>query len=103
MSRNRIDRLKEYARPGSPKNWCGESSDPSYLARWSERAHEESDGHKHRASDGPMDLPSTGRKMQMRDTAMRPLVRDADRVERDARADVNHVGSMYMRNVRRNA
>jgi hypothetical protein len=99
---SRIDRLREYARPASPKNWCGASRDEKYIDRWSERAHQESDGYKHRASDGPMELPDTG-KMKLRETSMRPLVRDADRVERDARADLNHVGSLYMRYVRRNA
>jgi hypothetical protein len=58
-----------------------------------------------RASNGPMKLPSTGRKMEARDTSMRPRTsRKVDAAMR-GRDDLNHVsdGSDYMKSIRREA
>ncbi len=57
---SRIERLKEYVRPGS--GWNGASRDQRNLDRWSQRASRNSDGDQHRAkSGGRIDLASTGR------------------------------------------
>jgi hypothetical protein len=95
----RISRLKEYAAMKGP---AGESNDVADLNYWSRRAEANSDGDKHRASDGPMKLQKTGKRMALRDTASAPKSsRKVDNVVKAAKADVNHVGSLYMRNVRR--
>jgi hypothetical protein len=94
---SRQSRLREYAKPTREANWCGESSESS-IDRWSQRAHEESDGHRHRAKSGKMELPSTG-EMKLHDTAA-PRVADPRKV---AKADLNHEGSSYMKSIRRNA
>jgi hypothetical protein len=95
------DRLKGYSRPENSKNWHGCSRDQEYLDRWSARASTNSGSYKHRAADGPIDLPSTN--VTVRDTAMRPFVkRSAEAVIKAARADLDHVGGTHLPNVRRN-
>ena len=95
---SRIDRLKEYSKPQS--GWQGCGRDQANIDRWADRASANSDGDEHRASDGPMKLPST--KINVRDTAMAPRVsRNVERTIKAARADVNHVGSSYMSGIRR--
>jgi hypothetical protein len=71
------------------------------IARWSERASENSDSFRHRASNGPIELPSTN--VRVRDSAMRPFVkRSAEAAIKAARADLDHVGGTHLPNVRRN-
>ena len=102
MSEKRIERLKEYANPTRSGNWQGAGRDQANIDRWSRRAEISSDGDQHRASAGPMKLPPTGRRIETRDTAMRPKVsRSVDAMMKAAKADVNHFGSSYMKGVRR--
>jgi hypothetical protein len=101
---SRIERLKEYARPLRPENWQGAGRDQANIDRWSARASENSDGADHRGSDGEMKLPSTGRRQESRPTEMGPLVpRKINSVMVDAKSDLNHEGSDYMKSVRRDA
>jgi hypothetical protein len=96
----RISRLKEYAKPLSPQNWQGCSRDQNYIDRWSDRA-EANSQLAPRASD-KMRLQKTGKRVELRDSSAAPKVsRKIDNVMKAAKADVNHVGSLYMRNVRR--
>ena len=98
---SRIDRLKEYAKPLRAQNWQGASRDQSNIDRWSGRA-EANSQLAPRATDKPMSLPSTGKRVSLRDTNMQPKVnRKADAAMKAAKADPNHLGSLYMRNVRR--
>jgi hypothetical protein len=93
----RQSRLQEYANPTRPENWNGEST-KEYIGRWSERAHAESDGHKHRAKSGAMELPDTAQAPQ----AARPRFIADPRAE--AKADKNFSGSdSYMPGTRRTA
>jgi hypothetical protein len=106
-----LDRLKQYSNPESPKNWHGCSREQGYLDRWSERATANSDGNKHRASgdvhislEKDQDLPQLppDKAVRDRDSEMRPYrSRKADAAMVDAKEDPNHVGSNYMKSVRR--
>jgi hypothetical protein len=96
----REQRIREYAKPAREENWNGASRDMKDIDRWSERAHRESDGHRHRAKAGEMSLPSTG-EMELHSTATGA---PADR-RAVAKKDLNHdiEGSAYMKGVRRTA
>ena len=97
----RISRLKEYAAMKGP---AGEASSQTNLDYWAARASRNSDGDQHRASDGPMKLQKTGKRVELRDTASAPkTLRKVDNVMKAAKADPNHVGSLYLRKVRREA
>ena len=100
---SRLDRLKEYAKPTREANWQGAGRDQANIDRWSQRATEESKIAP-RASGGEMKLPSTGRKVETRDTAMSPRTsRKVDAAMR-GEGDLNHVGgSDYMNSIRRKA
>jgi hypothetical protein len=92
---SREERLKQYADP-SHSQWRGQSTQEN-INRWSERAHKETDGHKHRAKSGDVSLPSLG----SRDApGLHSTHRDA-RLE--AKQDKNHVDklSMYMKGIKR--
>jgi hypothetical protein len=96
---SRLDRLKEYSNPmrGQP----GAGRDEKNLEYWADRAKENSQCAP-RATDKPMDLPATGKRQELRDTAMSPRTsRNAD-ARMQAKADTNFVGdSSYMRGIRR--
>jgi hypothetical protein len=96
---SRIDRLKEYSNPRHGPQGAGR--DQKNLDYWSDCAKANSKLAP-RASDGPMDLPSTtNRQMGLRSTKSAPREGDARTV---AKADKNVVGdSPYLSGVRRNA
>jgi hypothetical protein len=98
-----IKRLKEYANPehGMQGATHGQAS---RLQPWSQRATENS-AVAPRASDGKMKLPSTGGKVKTRDTSMSPITsRKIDKAMAGKDPDdLNHVGSSYMKSVRRKA
>jgi hypothetical protein len=101
---NRTERLREYARPLRKENWQGAGRDQGNIDRWIARASENSDGADHRASSGEVQLPSTGKRQESRPTKMGPRVpRKINSVMGDARSDVNHFGSDYMKSIRRDA
>ena len=92
---SRMKRLSEYADPSHSK-WRGQSTAEN-ISRWSERAHQESDGARHRAKGGSTELPTTG-PVKLHETHVRAgVMRD------EAKADKNHVDKLteYMRGVRR--
>jgi hypothetical protein len=97
---SRLSRLEEYADPMRGPH--GSASDAQNLKDWSDEATRNSKIAP-RASDGPMNLPST--KVNVRDSAMAPKVsRNVDRAMR-GKNDLNHVsdGSDYMKSIRREA
>ena len=98
---SRLSRLKEYSDPMRGPH--GAASAQENLDYWSAHATENSKIAP-RAKGGKMDLPSTGKRMDLRDTSMRPKAsRNAD-ARAKALADTNIVGdSSYMRGVRRDA
>lgn len=98
----RLDRLKEYSKPNRAENWKGASRDQANIDRWSERARRESQIAP-RASEGPLDLPSTtNRQAGLRSTKSPPRTYPEIDVRMDGRDDLNFVGSsQYMRDVRR--
>jgi hypothetical protein len=109
---NRIQRLKEYADPCASE-WRGPGRDKENLAKWAERASENSqiapraigkpsNGIPEKETDPP-ELPNTGKKMETRDTAMRPkVVRSAEAAIKAARSNLNHVGEHdYMPGIKR--
>jgi hypothetical protein len=103
MSDEFFRRLKAYSRPASKSWWHGEHT-PENIERWQARATENSDSYKHRAKDGPMELPDTGKKIELRDTSMKPFrKRSVDAILKDAKSDPNHDGSSFMKEVRRKA
>lgn len=90
---SRQSRLRDYKNEVGPK---GESTKKN-IEFWSNRAHENSDGHRHRASNGPMDLPDTAESAG-RVTKPEPHTREK------AKADLNNVGETdYYAKVRRGA
>jgi hypothetical protein len=90
-------RLKGYANP--QKGPHGAGRDQENLDYWSDRAKENSKIAP-RASDGEMKLPAT--RVTARDTEMKPYrSRNVDNAMKEAKADLNDVGSSYMRGVRR--
>jgi hypothetical protein len=99
---NRTERLREYAKPLRRENWQGAGRDQANIDRWSERASQNCDGADHRASSGEVQLPSTGKRQEVRDTAMSPRTsRKVDAAMR-GKDDLNFVGSSpFMRDVRR--
>ena len=101
MSKLRIARCKAYAAMrGDAPGGAGRSEDD--LMEWSYRAEKNSDGHRHRASDGKMDLPSTGKRTELRDTDKVPYrSRKVDNVMVEGKSDLNHYGSSYLRDIRR--
>ena len=102
---NRIERLKEYAKPLRPENWQGAGRDQANIDRWSARASENSDGDRHRATGTERaEAHDTGKRVESRPTEMGPRVpRKINSVMSDARRDVNHIGSDYMKSIRREA
>jgi hypothetical protein len=99
IMKTRQSRLEEYADPNS--GWHGCSRDGKYIERWIERASANSQIAP-RARDGEVKLPSTGKKMELRDTEMRPRVSRSVDARMVDKGDKNHVGdSSYMRGVRR--
>ena len=102
MSRNRIERLKEYSDPMRGPH--GSASDAQNLKDWEDRATANSKIAP-RASNGPMKLPSTGRKMETRDTSMSPKASRKVDAQMRGKDDLNHVadGSDYMKSIRREA
>jgi hypothetical protein len=99
----RIDRLKEYARPTRRENWQGAGRDQGNIDRWSDRASDNSQIAP-RAPSGEVKVPDTGKRTELRDTAMSPReARKAD-ARMVAKEDTNFVGdSSFMAGVRRNA
>jgi hypothetical protein len=100
---SRIDRLKEYEKP--LRNWQGETNDKANIDRWSRRATSESRIAPHATGlDETAEAHSTGKRTDLRDTAMSPrTARNAD-ARMVAKDDKNFVGdSSYMAGVRRNA
>jgi hypothetical protein len=99
---SRLERLKEYAKPTRKENWQGAGRDQANIDRWSERATENSDGADHRATGTERaEAHSTGKKPVDRPTSIAPRASrdvDARMVDKD---DLNHVGSTFMRDVRR--
>jgi hypothetical protein len=94
------ERLRTYSKPLDKSHWQGASRGMEDIDRWSQRASENSDGWKHRAMSGEIELPPTGRQIETRDTAMAPRVpRNANRAM--VNADMNDVGSSFMPGVRR--
>ena len=90
-------RLKGYADPTRGPHGAGR--DQENLRYWQDRAKENSELAP-RASDGPMRLPST--KVNARDSEMKPFrSRNVDNAMKEAKADLNDVGSSYMRGIRR--
>lgn len=98
---SRIQRLREYANPlHGPQ---GQSRDKDNLNYWSRRATENSDGDAHRGNPGPeVELPATGKRQESRPTEMGPRVpRRINSVMVDAKSDLNHEGSGYLKDIRR--
>lgn len=93
---SRQDRLKDYAAMKGP---AGEGRDQKNLDYWADRATANSQCAS-RASRA-MDLPSTGKKMATRDTAMGQFEPRSVNARMAGKADKNHAGSNYMPNVRR--
>jgi hypothetical protein len=99
MSRqSRLDELQNH------KNFQpGPGRDQKNLDWWSSVAASHSDGADHRASDGPMKLPDTGKSMEVRPTEMK--AREPRKINAAMRGenDPNHVsaGKSYMPGVRR--
>ena len=96
---SRLERLREYANP--MKGPHGAASSEENLADWSARATSNS-AIAPRAASGAMKLPSTGKRMNLRDSEMKPYRARGD-ARAEAKADLNEVGSSYMRGIRRNA
>jgi hypothetical protein len=98
---SRLDRLKEYSNPmrGQP----GAGRDEKNLEYWADRAKENS-RLAPRSIDKPIELPSTGKKQDLRSTASKPREsRDAD-ARAVAKRDLNIAGdSQYLRGIRRGA
>jgi hypothetical protein len=98
MASPRDTRLKEYANP-SHSEWRGQSTREN-IDRWAARNARESDGADHRASTAKEPaLPSTG-EMKVHSTHQ-VAGQDGDSFYRAARAVKNHIGSDYMKSVRR--
>jgi hypothetical protein len=98
MAKNpRDERLRNYANP-SHSEWRG-SSTRENIDRWASRAKTNSDGADHRASTAKEPtLPDTG-AMQVHSTNRTAhMVGDPYAVARGTR---NHIGSDYMKSVRR--
>jgi hypothetical protein len=91
-------RLAEYANP-SHSEWRGASTREN-IDRWAARAEKESDGHRHRAStQSEPTLPNTGETMNIHSTNRTAhMVGDPYAV---ARGTKNHIGSDFMKDVRR--
>jgi hypothetical protein len=98
-----LERLREYANPRRKENWDGQSSDKANIDRWSRRATENSDGHRHRAKSGEIELPSTGSPP----SSFHPRagsqsgVGKLEAAHHQAKVERNHLGSKYMSRVRR--
>jgi hypothetical protein len=95
---SKTSRIKEYSRPADSVWWDGRSNKEA-IARWSERAHRESDGAAHRALSGDVRLPTTGEE-RLHSTSQ-PAGHRGDFYDR-AKADKNHrLDYDYLKNVRR--
>jgi hypothetical protein len=90
------DRIKTYNDPTSEVWWDGRSNEKA-IQRWSQRAHELSDGHRHRGSDGPMELPDTNSRQ-----GPDPHTHRSGDQRAQAKADLNHrMDYPYFEKVRR--
>ena len=97
-----IERLKRYQNPTSRSHWHGQGRDKENLRRWAEHATENSDGHKHRAKSGPIELPPTGIGPAVTHKAGAGSgVGREDAFHRQAKRDSNHVGGSHLPRVRR--
>lgn len=93
----RQERLREYANPRSQDSWCGQSSDPRYIKRWSDRAEANSQV-PGRARGGEMRLSDAS--VELHDTAAKPR---GDAMQK-AKADPDVAGSSpFLRSIRRQA
>jgi hypothetical protein len=99
---SRQSRIESYSRPASKEWWDGRSSKKENLDRFSERARENTTGHKFRAKGGEIDLPPTG-NVDLHSTHVRPG--DGNDARAKAKADLNHdpVATLYAKGIRRNA
>jgi hypothetical protein len=110
---NRIERLRQYANPRSKENWQGPGRDQANITRWIERAIEHSDSRFHRAKSGPveltdttnMGLPDGAKKIPARFTGndgSKPYwPNEGPKMRKQAKRDLNHLGSDFEKNVRR--
>jgi hypothetical protein len=89
-------RLREYERPQNSVS--GFSSSKKDLAYWAKRASDNSETAT--PASGKMNLHSTGGAPSLRSTSSPPKDFNADPYKA-AKADLNSVGSSYMRGVRR--
>jgi hypothetical protein len=95
-----MERLRELQNPRSKKNWNGASRDQANINRWSGRASENSDGRKHRAKSGEIELPNTN--VELHSTAAPPRRDRKVDAHMAGKRDQNFVGSSdYMPGVRR--
>ena len=90
-------RLREYSRP--QESVSGFSSSKKDMSYWSKRASDNSETAT-RATNKAMSLPDTGGKVSNRSTSSPPKGFGGDPYKK-AKADLNSVGSSYMRGVRR--
>ena len=90
-------RLREYERPQDSVS--GFASSKSDLAYWAKRASDNSETAT-RAKGGAMSLPDTGGAVKNRSTSNPPRGFIADPYK-EAKSDLNSVGSSYMKGVRR--
>ena len=102
MGKNlRRERINGYAKAKGP---AGEARDQKNLDYWADRATKNAEIAP-RASDGAMKLPSTGKRVDVRDTTMSPKASRKVDSRMAGKDDLNHEeeGSSYMRGIRRNA
>jgi hypothetical protein len=90
-------RIKEYANP-SHSEWRGQSTAEN-IDRWSKRAEKESDGARHRAKGGDVELPSTG---EMHVHSTRQEAGHTGDFYENAKRDLNRdVNNPYAKGIRR--
>jgi hypothetical protein len=94
---SRQDRCDQAAHPLDERNWHGEST-REFISKWSARAHQESDGARHRALSGEVRLHDTASAPEP------PRNRFVGDRRAEALADKNFAGnSNYMPGTRRQA
>jgi hypothetical protein len=96
MTSPRDKRLRDYANPNASE-WRGQSTVKN-IDRWAKRAEKESDGDKHRAKSGPVELPPTGEMSVHSTHRTGHMVGDPYDAARKVR---NHEGSDFMASVKR--
>jgi hypothetical protein len=90
-------RIREYSQPNHSE-WRGQSTREN-IDRWSKRAEKESDGDKHRAKGGEVELPSTG---EMRVHSTRQEAGHTGDFYEAAKRDLNRdLNNPYQRGIRR--